>query len=138
MTEVLFTGNPPDYAHQGDAGADLVADSDYIVGYGQVTQVHTGTYLAMPDRVYGEVVPRSGWGTKYGLALANTVGIIDPTYRGEILLQLTLNRPGTLSIRKGDRVAQIIFKPFMRAQFHRVQHLPDSVRGTDGFGSTGI
>lgn len=137
--EVLFTGTEPVYAHPGDAGADLVADGDYIIGHGVVTVVHTGTYVAMPNNVYGEVVPRSGLGTRHGLALANTVAIIDPSYRGEIVLHMMLNRPGdTLPVRKGDRIAQIVFKPFVRASFMRVAVLPDSVRGADGFGSTGV
>ena len=137
MTEVLFTGIEPVYAHEGDAGADLETDRDCIVGYGTVTMVGTGLSVALPNGCVGLVFPRSGLGTEHGLALANTVGVIDAGYRGEIMLGLTLNRPGSLSLKKGERVAQLVIVPFMRAQFTRVAVLPDTVRGVQGFGSTG-
>lgn len=135
--EVLFTGTEPVYAHPGDAGADLRADGDYIIGHGAVTTVHTGLRVALPNGCVGLVFPRSGWASEHGLALANTVGVIDAGYRGEIMLKLMLNRPGSLSVRRGDRVAQMVVVPFVRAQFTRVAVLPDSVRGDAGFGSTG-
>lgn len=137
MAEVLYTGTEPTYAHPGDAGADLTADTDYVIGYGEVTTVHTGTSVALPNGCVGLVFPRSGFGTKHGLALANTVGVIDAGYRGEIILQLTLNRPGTLSVKAGERIAQLVVMPAFQADFHRVTTLPDSVRGAAGFGSTG-
>lgn len=136
--EVLFTGTEPVYAHPGDAGADLVADGDYIIGHGVVTTVRTGVNVALPNGCVGLVFPRSGWGSEFGLSLANTVGVIDSGYRGEIVLKMTLNRAGSLSVRRGDRVAQMVVVPFVRAQFTRVAVLPDSVRGADGFGSTGV
>lgn len=135
--EVLFTGTEPVYAHPGDAGADLFADGDYIIGHGVVTTVRTGVNVALPNGCVGFVFPRSGWGSEFGLSLANTVGVIDSGYRGEIVLKMTLNRPGSLSVRRGDRVAQLVVVPFVRAQFTRVAVLPDSVRGDAGFGSTG-
>lgn len=137
MSEVLFTGVAPVYAHEGDAGADLVTDRDCIVSQGRVVTVGTGLSIALPNGCVGIVVPRSGLGTKHGLALANTVGVIDAGYRGEIKLGLTLNRPGSLSLKKGERVAQLVIAPFMRAQFTKVAVLPDTVRGDQGFGSTG-
>lgn len=137
MTEVLFTGTQPTYAHEGDAGADLVTSSEVIVRHGAVTMVGTGLSIALPNGCVGLVLPRSGLGTRFGLALANTVGVIDAGFTGEIKLGLTLNQPGSLSLKKGERVAQLVIVPFMRAQFTRVSVLPDTVRGVQGFGSTG-
>jgi dUTP pyrophosphatase len=153
----------PEYAHEGDAGFDLVAVEDVIIEPGQVRVVKTGLAFEVPPGYELQVRPRSGVSLKTDLRVANSPGTVDAPYRGEVGVLLwnsrhnkddvttntvkTLKGPdiideefpmGTYLIRKGDRVAQGVIVPVMRAQFIEVDELSDTERGAGGFGSTGV
>ncbi|WP_283137962.1 dUTP diphosphatase [Rhizohabitans arisaemae] len=135
----LDTGLPlPGYAHPGDAGADLYAACDVELAPGERAVVPTGVAIALPDGYAAFVHPRSGLAARLGVTLVNAPGTVDAGYRGEIkvtLLNTDLKEPVRLA--RGDRIAQLVFQRVERARFHEVDRLPGSVRGTDGFGSTG-
>ncbi|PTL73840.1 dUTP diphosphatase [Rathayibacter caricis DSM 15933] len=128
----------PGYAHPGDAGADLRASEDVVVAPGRRASVGTGVSIALPDGHVGFVVPRSGLAFKHGITIVNAPGTIDAGYRGEIRVAL-LNTDAEQAYRvsAGDRIAQLVIVPVVRARFTPVDELPDSVRGLGGFGSTG-
>ncbi|RKT36963.1 deoxyuridine 5'-triphosphate nucleotidohydrolase [Microbacterium sp. AG1240] len=142
MTETvdvpIIAAEPPVYAHPGDAGADLTSAEKVSLAPGERALVATGVSIALPDGYVGFVVPRSGLAAKHGITIVNAPGTIDAGYRGEIKVAL-LNTDTTerYDIAPGDRIAQLIVMPVHRATFVPVDELPDSVRGSGGFGSTG-
>ena len=128
----------PAYALRGDAGADLTASEDVELAPFQRALVGTGVALAIPEGYAGFVHPRSGLAHRLGLSLVNAPGTIDAGYRGEIkvnLINLDPTRP--LVLRRGDRIAQLVVQPVVRARFVPVAELPGSERGGGGHGSTG-
>lgn len=128
----------PAYAHPGDAGADLCARVDVELPPGRRVSVPTGIALALPDGFAAFVVPRSGLARRHGIGLVNSPGTIDAGYRGEIEVLLVNHDPHeTAVIRRGDRIAQLVIQPVVRARFHSVERLPGSHRGDGGFGSSG-
>jgi dUTP pyrophosphatase len=128
----------PAYAHPGDAGADLMAAADVEIPPGGRTLVPTGVAIALPEGYVGLVHPRSGLAARLGVTVLNAPGTVDTGYRGEILVNLINHDPdATAKIARGDRIAQLVVQRVERAQFHVVDELPDSVRGTGGHGSTG-
>lgn len=137
--EVLFVGeSAPDYAHPGDAGADLVAAEAVTLGPGERATVGTGVRIALPDGFAGFVVPRSGLAARHGITIVNSPGTVDAGYRGEIRVTiLNTDRSVPYSVAVGDRIAQLIVMPISRARFIPVSSLPGSHRGESGFGSTG-
>lgn len=128
----------PGYAHPGDAGADLVSTEAVSIAPGQRVTVGTGVAVALPDGFAGFVVPRSGLAARHGITIVNAPGTVDAGYRGEIRVTL-LNTDAAESydVAVGDRIAQLVLVPVARAAFVPVDTLPESVRGTGGFGSTG-
>ena len=135
----LDTGLPlPAYAHPGDAGADLLTTVDVSLEPGERALVPTGVAIALPEGYVALVHPRSGLAARHGLSIVNSPGTIDAGYRGEIKVML-INHDRTLPIelRRGDRIAQLVIQRFERARFVEVGELPDSVRGSGGYGSTG-
>jgi dUTP pyrophosphatase len=137
--EVLLSGDHvPEYAHPGDAGADLVATETVELGPGERATVGTGTAIALPDGYVAFVVPRSGLAAKHGITIVNTPGTVDAGYRGEIrVILLNTDRTEPYTITAGDRIAQLVVLPVTRARFVPVERLPGSHRGEGGFGSTG-
>jgi dUTP pyrophosphatase len=137
--EVLIgSGQVPEYAHPGDAGADLHAAEAVELAPGERATVGTGVSIALPDGFVGFVVPRSGLAAKHGITIVNSPGTVDAGYRGEIRVTLlNTDRSAGYSIAVGDRIAQLIVQPVTRARFIQVDHLPGSERGESGFGSTG-
>lgn len=128
----------PDYAHPGDAGADLVAAADVLLGPGERALVPTGLAIALPDGWAAFVLPRSGLATRHGVTVLNAPGTVDAGYRGEIQVNLVNTDPDTpVQLRRGDRIAQLVIQRVGRARFHEVARLPGSQRGTGGHGSTG-
>jgi dUTP pyrophosphatase len=129
---------PPSYAHAGDAGADLVTAVDVVLQPGERRTVPTGVAIALPDGYAGFVHPRSGLAARHGLTIVNAPGTVDAGYRGELQVTL-LNTDATvpLELRRGDRIAQLVVQRVSRACFVEVGELPDSARGSGGFGSTG-
>jgi dUTP pyrophosphatase len=131
-------GSVPGYALPGDAGADLALAEDLELAPFQRALVGTGVAVAIPEGYAGFVHPRSGLAHRLGLSLVNAPGTIDAGYRGEIKVNLINLDPTTpLILRRGDRVAQLVVQPVVRARFVPVDTLPDSTRGDGGHGSTG-
>ena len=143
MVEVLVTrldpGMPlPAYAQPGDAGADLRSAVDVTLAPGERAMVPTGIAIALPDGHAAFVHPRSGLAIKHGLSMVNTPGTIDAGYRGEIAVLLINHDPREpIDIKRGDRIAQLIIQKVEHAAFVEAAELPDSSRGSGGFGSTG-
>jgi dUTP diphosphatase len=131
-------GGVPAYALPGDAGADLTIAEDVELAPLERALVGTGVAVAIPEGYAGFVHPRSGLAHRLGLSLVNAPGTIDAGYRGEIKVNLVNLDPTTpLTLRRGDRVAQLVVQPVVRARFLPVEQLPGSVRGAGGHGSTG-
>lgn len=137
--EVLVVGTPPNYAHPGDAGADLVASHGVTLAPGERALVATGLSIALPDGFAAFVMPRSGLAAKHGVGLVNSPGTIDAGYRGEIsVVLINTDLTTSFTVEPGDRVAQLVVMPVARARFISVSELPGAARGAGGFGSTGI
>ncbi|MEY4476548.1 MAG: hypothetical protein RJA31_52 [Actinomycetota bacterium] len=137
--EVLVVGTVPSYAHPGDAGADITASESVILRPGERALVKTGVSIALPDGFVAFVMPRSGLALKHGIALVNSPGTIDAGYRGEIgVIMLNTDRENDFRIEPGDRIAQLVIQPVVRAEFVPVAELPGTHRGAGGFGSTGV
>jgi dUTP pyrophosphatase len=129
---------PPGYAHSGDAGADLRSAENFVLAAGERRVVATGIAIVVPEGYAAFVHPRSGLAAKHGLSIVNTPGTIDAGYRGEIKVCLVnTDRTESVTISRGDRIAQLVIQPVSRATFIPVAELPKSTRGTGGYGSTG-
>lgn len=115
-----------------DAGFDLIAQNDGIVAFGKVTVFHTGVYGNVPPGTVGFVCSRSGLAFKHGVQVVNAPGVIDSGFSGEILVALT-SVDETLAVRRGDRIAQILYLSLSAFDPHAT-----STRGGAGFGSTGV
>ncbi|WP_435415135.1 dUTP diphosphatase [Ruicaihuangia caeni] len=139
IVDVLFKGSHmPEYAHPGDAGADLISTERLVLAPGQRALVPTGLSIALPEGFAAFVVPRSGLAARHGITVVNSPGTVDAGYRGEIKVTL-LNTDSSVpyTVEPGDRIAQLIVMPVPRVRFVGVDELPESVRGAGGFGSTG-
>lgn len=129
----------PTYAHEGDAGADLVCIEQVDLKPGERKLVATGVSIALPTGYVGLVHPRSGLATKHGIGIVNTPGTIDSGYRGELKICLiNLDPVETVSLPAGSRIAQLVIQEVMSAKFVEVDNLQDTERSDNGFGSTGI
>ena len=128
----------PAYARDDDAGADLRATITVTLAPGERALVPTGIAVAIPIGYAGFLHPRSGLAARHGLSIINAPGTIDAGYRGEIKVPLiNLDPTEPIVLRRGDRIAQLVLQPVVRARFEPVDALPDSERGAGGFGSTG-
>ena len=128
----------PIYAKAGDAGADLTTRIDFTINPGERMLIPTGISIALPNGYVALVHPRSGLAIKHGISMVNTPGTIDAGYRGElqvILINHALAQ--SVSVTKGDRIAQLVIQKVEHADFVEVENLPGSERSVDGFGSTG-
>jgi dUTP pyrophosphatase len=129
---------PPSYAHEGDAGADLVTAVDVELAPGERAVVPTGVAIALPGGFAAFVHPRSGLAARVGLGLVNAPGTIDAGYRGEIkVIVVNLDPREPIRLARGDRIAQLIVQRVERVEFAEVDELPESIRAEGGFGSTG-
>jgi dUTP pyrophosphatase len=139
LIQRLDPGLPlPDFAHPGDAGADLHAAEDVDLAPGERALVATGVAIALPAGYAAFVHPRSGLAARHGVTIVNAPGTVDAGYRGEIKVTLlNTDRSQPVSFRRGDRIAQLVIQRVERVQFHEVASLPGSARGDGGFGSTG-
>jgi len=136
---LIASGETPEYAHPGDAGADLHSAEALTIGPGERATVGTGVAIALPDGYAAFVVPRSGLAARRGITIVNSPGTVDAGYRGELRVTLLNTDPREpFEIAVGDRIAQLVVMPVTRAEFVRVERLPGSHRGEGGFGSTGI
>lgn len=128
----------PVYAHPGDAGADLVTTIDLELAPGARALAPTGVAVALPEGLAAFVHPRSGLALRHGLSIVNTPGTIDAGYRGEIkVLLVNHDTRDTIKLSRGDRIAQLVIQRVEHVLFAEVGELPDSVRGSGGYGSTG-
>ncbi|WP_062316395.1 dUTP diphosphatase [Demequina maris] len=142
--EILVSTTEPDvplprYSHPGDAGADVTTRIDVTLEPGERATVPTGLKIALPDGYAAFVHPRSGLAAKRGVTIVNAPGTVDAGYRGEIAVTLLNTDPReTVTLSRGDRIAQLVIQRIERADFVAVESLPGSHRGDGGFGSTGV
>ena len=128
----------PAYAHPGDAGADLRAASDVVLPPGGRATVGTGMAIAVPEGFAAFVHPRSGLAAGHGITVVNAPGTVDAGYRGEVRVVLLNTDPSEpFTVRRGDRIAQLVVQPVTRVRFVDAAELPPTPRGEGGFGSTG-
>ncbi len=129
----------PRYAHDGDAGLDLHAAIACTLPPGGRALIPTGIAIAIPFGFAGFVLPRSGRAIRDGLSVVNAPGLIDCHYRGEVAV-IALNTDTTvpIHIRHGDKIAQLVVQRVERVTLTEVLSLDETVRGEDGFGSTGL
>jgi len=121
-----------------DAGFDLKLNQPKLtISPGQKVKLHTGVKIEIPRGYAGFVFPRSGLGTKFSVSLANTIGVIDSNYRGEIVVFLVNHGEDQVILDKYERFAQLVIMPIFAGKLHRVEQLADSNRGEGGFGHTG-
>lgn len=132
------TARMPIYGSDFAAGADLHADEKVVIPPGKRSLVSTGIAIALPSSLQAEVRPRSGLAAKEGITVLNTPGTIDADYRGEIKVILHNTSRNTFIVEPGDRIAQLVVMPYVRAHFYQVENLDDTARGAGGFGSTGV
>ena len=128
----------PSYGTEYSAGADLYSSmEDVTINPNETVFIHTDISIEIPVGLVGLIYARSGMACKKGVAPANKVGVIDSDYRGEIMVALYNHSNQAVTIAKGDRVAQLVIAPYIKADFQEVEELEDTVRGEGGFGSTG-
>ena len=130
----------PAYMSTHAAGADLCAaiEAELTLEPGARALVPTGISIALPPGYEAQIRPRSGLALRDGVTTLNAPGTIDADYRGPIGVILANLGSAAVTIRRGDRIAQLVVAPVSRAQFEEVEVLPESVRGAGGFGSTGV
>lgn len=128
----------PTYGSEFSAGADLYsAEECFVIAPGETRLVHTGLSFEIPEGFGGFIYARSGLATKKGLAPANKVGVIDADYRGEVMVSLHNHSAEPQTVEAGERIAQLVIAPFLKAEFTVAETLSDTERGEGGFGSTG-
>lgn len=130
----------PARATGGSAGYDLCADiqSPVTILPGETQRLGSGIAIALPDPGYVALVfSRSGMGHKHGLVLANSVGVIDSDYRGELIIGLRNHGEVPYTVQPGERIAQLVILPVFTPELCEVESLDETERGTGGFGSTG-
>jgi len=127
----------PAYATEGAAGMDLLAARDVTIAPGGRALVPTGLCVAIPEGFEMQVRPRSGLALKHGITVLNAPGTVDCDYRGEVGVILFNSGSEPFAITRGKRIAQAVFAPVTRAAWEEVVVLPETRRGTGGFGSTG-
>ena len=131
--------NIPKYETEGSSGLDLedYIEKDLRLLSGERKLVPTGVSVAMPNNFEIQIRPRSGLAYKNGISVVNTPGTIDSDYRGEIKVLLINLGTEAVSIKKFQRIAQMVICPIIKANLKEVQELPETIRGAGGFGSTG-
>ena len=129
----------PSYESLGAAGCDLAAaiDSNVMIAPHQTVKIPTGLAMEFPEGVFGAIYARSGIATKEDLAPANKVGIVDWDYRGEIMVAIHNHGDEYRIVEPGQRIAQLIIQPYIRAIYQKSDALNSTDRGAGGFGSTG-
>ena len=130
----------PSYATNGASGMDLRAnlDEELVIKSGEIELVPTGIFLEIPEGYEGQVRARSGLALKYGISLPNGIGTIDSDYRGELKVILINHGKEDFVIKNGDRIAQIVFIKYEKAELEIVESIEDTERSEGGFGSTGV
>jgi len=130
----------PAYMSEHASGMDLLAaiQEQEIIEPGECKRIPTGIFIALPEGVEAQIRPRSGLALKHGITLLNSPATIDSDYRGEIGVLMINHGPEPFTVRRGDRIAQMVIVPVFRAEWVQVQVLPETGRASGGFGHTGI
>jgi len=129
----------PSYAYEGDAGLDLRSSEDVTLSPFERRLISTGLAVAIPEGYAGFVQPRSGLALKQGLSMANTPGLIDSHYRGELkICAINLDPHNDIVVRRGDRIAQLVIQRVPIVDLVEVDELDETDRGAGGFGSSGV
>ena len=130
----------PKYETNGSAGMDLIAsiDEDIIIKSGEIKLIKTGIAIALEKGFEAQIRPRSGLALKNGITVLNTPGTIDSDYRGEICVILINHSKLDFVVSRGMRIAQMIIAKYEQAEIVEVENLDETIRGTSGFGSTGV
>jgi dUTP pyrophosphatase len=128
----------PAYATDGAAGMDVLSAENVTLAPGERHAVATGLALAIPPGYELQVRPRSGLALRHGISVPNAPGTIDADYRGELKVILINHGTGAFEVRRGDRIAQLVLGPVVRASWLKVDELDTTARGDGGFGSTGV
>lgn len=129
----------PEYATPGSAGMDLKANIDepFVLKPLERQIVPTGLFIALPDGYSADIQPRSGLAAKYGVTVANSPGLCDPDYRGEIKVILINLSNENFVVNPGERIAQLVIRHFEKVEWNEVSTLDKTERGEGGFGHTG-
>ena len=129
----------PKYKTEGSSGMDLKAliENPIIIKPQSYVLIPTGLSIAIPEDTEIQIRPRSGLAAKSSISVLNTPGTIDSDYRGEIKIILFNHGKEEFTVNNGDRIAQMILMPVLKAEFEEIKELPKTVRGSGGFGSTG-
>ena len=128
----------PKYAHDGDAGVDLYSAINLNLKPGERALVPTGLKMAIPSGYEGQVRPKSGLALKHGITMLNTPGTVDAPYRGEVgVIVINHDKSAAYEIKKGEKIAQMVFNKVEYVTFTEVPELDATTRGEGGFGSTG-
>lgn len=129
----------PEYATPGSAGMDLKANIDepFVLKPLERQIVPTGLFIALPDGYSADIQPRSGLAAKYGVTVANSPGLCDPDYRGEIKVILINLSNENFVVNPGERIAQLVIRHFEKVEWNEVAKLDETERGEGGFGHTG-
>ena len=134
------SGNYPSYETEGSAGMDISAylDEPVIIEPGKRALIPTGLFMEFEPGYEVQIRARSGLAAKHGIGLVNGVGTIDSDYRGEIIVALINLGQDAFAVENGERIAQMVISPVVQAEIEPAKELSDTVRGTGGFGSTGV
>lgn len=135
VKKLTESAKTPEYANPGDAGMDLFSDEEVLIGSKERALISTGISVEFPEEFVALVWDKSGIATKKGLT--KIAGVIDSGYRGEWKIALLNVGSEEIKIEKGDKIAQVLFQKFKRAEIEEVDSLSESVRGEGGFGSSG-
>ena len=129
----------PIYKTEGSSGMDLMAltEDKIVIKPNKSALVPTGLSVAIPNDTEIQIRPRSGLAAKSSISVLNTPGTIDSDYRGELKVILFNHGDKEFIINNGDRIAQMVLVPILKVQFEEVPDLPETIRGSGGFGSTG-
>ena len=129
----------PNYKTEGSSGMDLMAflKNPVTISPGKSELIPTGLSIAIPDDTEVQIRPRSGLAAKSNMSILNTPGTIDSDYRGEIKIILFNHSNNEFIVSNNDRIAQMVLMPVLKLEFEEVKDLPNTIRGSGGFGSTG-
>lgn len=125
----------PSYGHKGDAGLDLFSCADYVLGAGEVKAIQTGIKVAIPRGYVGLIWDKSGISLK---GIHKLAGVVDAGYRGEVQVVMINLGNAPYEIKKGMKIAQMLIQPINEVEVIETEDLDDTLRGEDGFGSTGL
>lgn len=129
----------PRYMTASSAGMDICAalEADLVLAPGRIALVPTAFAMALPDGFEAQIRPRSGLAVEHGIGIVNAPGTIDADYRGEVKIALINLGPSPVTLRRGDRIAQMVIQKVWQARINVVERLDDTDRSSGGFGHTG-